>query len=212
MRAGGAAVVHLSPHAGGEPDVGVDNAGGIATMIAALVELGHRRIAFLAGPSALFVARDRLAGYRIGLAEAGIAFDPALVLRTSFDRAGGALGVDTLLAGDARFTAIACATDLLALGALERLAEQGIEVPGAVSLAGFDDIAIAALTAPALSTVRLPLRELGRLGYVHAGRVLEGVEPAHEVLPTELVLRRSTGRPAAVALPDARRTDSRVAS
>jgi LacI family transcriptional regulator len=92
------------------------------------------------------------------------------------------------------------------------LAAQGIEVPGAVSLAGFDDIAIAAMTAPALSTVRLPLRELGRLGYVHAGRVLEGVEPAHEVLPTELVLRRSTGRPAAVALPDARRTDSRVAS
>ena len=73
MRADGAAVVHLSPHAGGEPDVGVDNAGGIATMIAALVELGHRRIAFLAGPGALFVARDRLAGYRLGLAEAGIA-------------------------------------------------------------------------------------------------------------------------------------------
>ena len=101
MRADGAAVVHLSPHAGGEPDVGVDNAGGIATMIAALVELGHRRIAFLAGPGALFVARDRLAGYRMGLAEAGIAFDQALVVRTSFDRAGGALGVDTLLAGDA---------------------------------------------------------------------------------------------------------------
>ena len=212
MRADGAAVVHLSPHAGGEPDVGVDNAGGIATMIAALVELGHRRIAFLAGPSALFVARDRLAGYRIGLAEAGIAFDPALVVRTSFDRAGGALGVDTLLAGDAPFTAIACANDLLALGALERLAEHGIEVPGAVSLAGFDDIAIAAMTAPALSTVRLPLRELGRLGYVHAGRLLEGVEPAHEVLPTELVLRGSTGRPAAVALPDARRSDRRAAS
>ena len=136
MRADGAAVVHLSPHAGGEPEVGVDNAGGIATMIAALVELGHRRIAFLAGPGALFVARDRLAGYRLGLAEAGIAFDPALVVRTSFDRAGGALGVDTLLAGDAPFTAIACANDLLALGALERLAERGIEVPGEVSARG----------------------------------------------------------------------------
>jgi LacI family transcriptional regulator len=184
MRADGAAVVHLSPHAGGEPDVGVDNAGGIATMIAALVELGHRRIAFLAGPGALFVARDRLAGYRLGLAQAGIAFDPALVVRTSFDRAGGGLGVDTLLTGAGSFTAIACANDLLALGALERLAGQGIEVPGEMSLAGFDDIAIAAMTAPALSTVRLPLRELGRLGYVHAGRALEGVAAAHEVLPT----------------------------
>jgi LacI family transcriptional regulator len=160
----------------------------------------------------LFVARDRLAGYRIGLAEAGIAFDPALVVRTPFDRAGGALGVDTLLAGDARFSAIACANDLLALGVLERLAERGIDVPGEVSLAGFDDIAIAAMTAPALSTVRLPLRELGRLGYVHAGRVLEGIEAAHEILPTELVLRGSTGRPSAVVLPDARRTDRRAAS
>ena len=212
MRADGAAVVHLSPHAGGEPDVGVDNAGGIATMISALVELGHRRIAFLAGPSALFVARDRVAGYRLGLADAGIAFDPELVIRTSFDRAGGALGVDTLLAGGAPFTAIACANDLLALGALERLAELGIDVPDEVSLAGFDDIAIAAMTAPALSTVRLPLRELGRLGYVHAGRVLDGVKAEHVVLPTELVMRGSTGRPPAVALPNAHRADARVAS
>ena len=85
-------------------------------------------------------------------------------------------------------------------------------MPGEVSLAGFDDIAIAAMTAPALSTVRLPLRELGRLGYVHAGRVLEGVEAEHEVLPTELVMRGSTGRPAAVALPGARRTGTRAAS
>ena len=87
MRADGAAVVHLSPHAGGEPDVGVDNAGGIATMIAALVELGHRRIAFLAGPGALFVARDapgRLpARSRRGRHRASI---ERLVVRTGFDR------------------------------------------------------------------------------------------------------------------------------
>ena len=99
MRADGAAVVHLSPHALGEPEVGVDNAAGIAAMVAALVGLGHRRIAFLAGPTSLFVARERLAGYRRGLAEAGIAFDERLVVSTGFDREGGALGVDTLLAG-----------------------------------------------------------------------------------------------------------------
>jgi LacI family transcriptional regulator len=204
MRTDGAAIVHLSPHAGGEPDVGVDNTGGIAMLIGALVGLGHRRVAFLAGPGALFVARDRLAGYRLGLGEAGIAFDPALVVRTSFDRAGGALGVDTLLEGDALFTAIACANDLLALGALERLAELGIEVPGDVSVAGFDDIAIAAMTAPGLSTVRLPLRELGRRGYAHADRLLDGDAAAPETLPTELVLRASTAAPAATPLPIAR--------
>jgi LacI family transcriptional regulator len=195
MRAEGAAVVHLSPYALGEPEIGVDNAAGIAAMVAALVGLGHRRIAFLAGPTSLYVARERLAGYRRGLAEAGIDFDERLVVSTSFDVEGGALGVD-MLAGGGPFTAICCANDLLALGALQRLATLGIDVPGEVSVAGFDDISIAALTAPSLSTVRLPLREMGRRGFAHADRLLAGEEPARQVLPTEVVLRGSTASPA----------------
>ena len=94
------------------------------------------------GPRALFVARERLEGYRRGLAAAGVADDDRLVVHTAFDRDGGALGVDTLLGGGAPFTAIACANDLLALGALSRLEALGIRVPGAVSVAGFDDISI----------------------------------------------------------------------
>jgi LacI family transcriptional regulator len=196
MRVEGAAVVHLSPHALGEPEIGVDNAAGIAAMVAALVGIGHRRIAFLAGPRSLFVARQRLAGYRRGLAEAGIEFDEGLVIRTTFDREGGALGVDTLLAADTPFTAVSCANDLLALGALGRLAELGIDVPGRVSVAGFDDISTAALTAPSLSTVRLPLREMGRRGFAYADRLLAGDQPTRDVLPTEVVLRDSTAPPA----------------
>ena len=201
MRADGAAVVHLSPHALGEPDVGVDNAAGIAAMIAALVALGHRRIAFLAGPRSLYVARERLAGYRLGLEAAGIGYDERLVVRTSFDADGGALGVEMLLAVGVPFTAISCANDLLALGALGRLAALGIAVPAAVSVAGFDDIPTAALTAPSLSTVRLPLREMGRRGFEHAEGVLAGGEPTRRVLPTEVVLRDSTGAPAAARTP-----------
>ena len=196
MRADGAAIVHLSPHALGEPEVGVDNAAGVAAMIEALVALGHSRIAFLAGPHSLYVAAARLAGYRQGLATAGIAFDERLVVRTSFDAAGGELGVDTLLAGELPFTAVCCANDLLALGALGRLAELGIAVPESVSVAGFDDISTAALTAPSLSTVRLPLREMGRRGFAHATGVLAGAEPSREILPTEVVLRGSTAAPA----------------
>ena len=97
------------------------------------------------------------------------------------------------------FTAVCCANDLLALGALGRLAELGIAVPDAVSVAGFDDISTAALTAPSLSTVRLPLREMGRRGFAHATGVLAGDEPAREVLPTEVVLRDSHGGPAGPA-------------
>jgi len=199
MAADGAAVVHLSPHAGGEPEVGVDNEAGIAAMVAALVELGHRRIAFLAGPAALFVARQRLAGYQRGLRAAGIPYDERLVVRTGFDVPGGALAVDVLRAAGAAFTAICCANDLLALGALQRLAALGIDVPGDVSVAGFDDISTAALTAPSLSTVRLPLRELGRLGFEQADRRLAGEEPPQRLLPTEVILRGSTARPRAGA-------------
>ncbi len=207
IRSNGSAVVHLSPHAFGVPEVGVDNEAGIAAMIAALVALGHRRIAFLAGPTSLYVARERLRGYRCGLAEAGIAVDERLIVATRFDRAGGAAGVDTLLAGEAPFSAICCANDLLALGALERLAAVGIRAPDDVSVAGFDDIAVAAITAPSLSTVRLPLREMGRRGFGFAERLLTGDEPPAEVMATEVILRASTGRPAARALPrDERRT------
>jgi LacI family transcriptional regulator len=201
MRADGAAVVHLSPHALGAPEVSIDNAAGIAAMVSALVGLGHRQIAFLAGPRSLFVARDRLAGYRQGLEAAGIQPDERLVVHTGFDHDGGLLGVDTLLAGEAPFTAICCANDLLALGALQRLAELGIDVPGHVSVAGFDDIFTAALTAPSLSTVRLPLREMGRLGFEHADRVLAGDSPEPRLLPTEVVLRGSTAAPGAQTLP-----------
>lgn len=201
MEAYGAAVVHLSPHALGEPDVSVDNAAGIAAMIGALADLGHRRIAFLAGPRELFVARERLAGYRRGLAAAGIDPVGGLVTHGGFDQEAGAAGVDTLLAGDAPFTAIACANDLLALGALGRLAELGIDVPGEVSVAGFDDIRTAAMTAPALSTVRLPLRELGRRGFEHAAARLGGGPIAPELLPTEVVLRDSTAGPPIDSLP-----------
>ena len=81
----------------------------------------------------------------------------------------------------------------------------GIDVPGDVSVAGFDDISTAALTAPSLSTVRLPLREMGRRGFEHAHRLLAGDESSHELLPTEVILRASTAAPAAVALPDALR-------
>jgi LacI family transcriptional regulator len=200
MRADGAAVVHLSPHDLGDADVGVDNEAGMASMVAALVGLGHRSIAFLAGPSSLFVGRARLAGYRRGLEEAGISFDERLVVHTSFDPAGGALGVDTLLAGSVPFTAICCANDPLALGALMRLAGLGIGVPEDVSVAGFDDIPVAAIASPSLSTVRLPLREMGRRGFAEAARVLGGADLTPTVLPTELAMRASTAAPAPVSV------------
>lgn len=201
MRDYGAAVVHLSPHADGEADIGIDNAAGIARMVAALVALGHQRIAFLAGPTSLYVSHQRLEGYRRGLAEAGIEYDERLVVSTGFNREGGALGIDALLDGQAPFTAVCAANDLLALGAMQRLSELGIDVPGEVSVAGFDDIQTAAMATPGLSTVRLPLHEIGRRAFVYAEELLAGGEPEREILATELVLRDSTAPPPASPAP-----------
>lgn len=195
MRAYGAAIVHLSPHADGDADIGIDNAAGIERIVGSLVDLGHRRIACLAGPASLYVSEHRLAGYRRGLDAAGVPFDPRLVVRSGFNREAGALGVDALLAADVPFTAICAANDLLALGAIARLAELGIDVPGEVSVAGFDDIPTAAMATPALSTVRLPLQEIGRRAFAHAERQLAGETPSSVVLSTTLVLRGSTGAP-----------------
>ena len=196
LRASGAAVVHLSPHAQGAPEISVDNRAGIASMVAALVGLGHTRIAFMAGPATLYVARERLAGYRRGLADAGIAVDERLIIDTGFSAEAGARAIDDLLAAHGApgtdFTAILCANDLLALGALQRLHEHGIDVPRDVSVAGFDDIPVAAMTAPSLSTVRLPLRDMGRLGFEAAIRSLAGETLKPQMLPTEVVLRDST--------------------
>lgn len=197
MRDYGAAVVHLSPHANGEADIGIDNALGISTLVAALVALGHRQIAYLAGPASLYVSRQRLDGYRRGLAEAGLAFDDRLVVRTGFNREGGALGIDALLAGETPFSAVCAANDLLALGALQRLAELGIAVPAQMSVAGFDDITTAAIATPGLSTVRLPLHEIGRQAFGFAEALLAGRQPERVVLPSELVMRGSTAVPPA---------------
>lgn len=196
LRASGAAVVHLSPHAQGAPEISVDNQDGIASMVDALASLGHRRIAFMAGPSTLYVARERLEGFRRGMAVAGIKVDENLIIETGFSADAGARAIDDLL--DKRiepgpdFTALMCANDLLALGALQRLHEHGVSVPNGVSVAGYDDIPVAAMTAPSLSTVRLPLRDMGRLGFQAALRSLNGEKLKPQILPTEVVLRDST--------------------
>ena len=92
---------------------------------------------------------------------------------------------------------------------MQRLAELGIDVPGEVSVAGFDDIATAAMATPGLSTVRLPLHEIGRRAFGYAERVLAGEAPPREVLPTELVLRGSTAPPPAAPLDRRRRARRR---
>ncbi|SER42774.1 transcriptional regulator, LacI family [Lentzea xinjiangensis] len=166
-----------------------NRAGGRA-LARALAELGHRRFAVLGGPAELVVARDRLAGFKAGLADAGIA--PPVVVNGAFTRDGGYEAALELLASKSRATCVFAVTDVMAMGAMAALRERGVRVPEDMSIAGFDDIPTLRDTVPALSTVRLPLEEMGEIA---AGLVLDaGGDEARTVrVAGEVVLRASTG-------------------
>ena len=193
----GAAVVHLSPGHRGAAQVGVDNAGAMAAIVRGLIALGHRRIGYLSGPEWLYVASDRDRGYRDALADAGIAPDPRIVISTSFDIAGGMSGIDRLLAVERPEREQIVGARDCRHARLDRLSELGVSVPGDISVSGFDDIPGASRTAPSLSTVRVPLRELGSMGLEHALKTLAGRRPHRRLLPYEVVLRGSTSAPRA---------------
>lgn len=117
-----------------------ENRAGAAALARALLTLGHRRFAVLSGPPELTTVADRLAGFREGLAEAGITLDRDCVVEGAFTRDGGYAAARELLARRARPTCVFGVTDVMAVGALAAFREAGIDVPADISLAGFDDI------------------------------------------------------------------------
>jgi LacI family transcriptional regulator len=188
--AGGGRFAMVGRHAIDGDTVEAGNHEGAARLGRALAELGHRRIGVIAGPAGRTTAEDRMRGLAAALGP----LDPDLVVAGDFGRAAGVRGAGALLDRHADLTAIVAPSDLAAIGVLSLLRSRGVDVPGRISVAGFDDVPEARDVNPALSTVRLPLRELGatamRLaldGWTGAPRTTE--------LPTELVLRDSSGVP-----------------
>jgi DNA-binding LacI/PurR family transcriptional regulator len=188
------------------PSVDVDNRAGARSAVEHLVALGHTRIACITNaPRAYTSAEDRLAGYRDALEAAGVAFDDAAIAEGAFDAASGLAAMRDILGRGEPPTAVFVCSDVVAVGALRALREAGLRVPDDVSVAGFDDIALAPFVEPPLTTVRLPARALG----VAAGRALverlAGRMPVdRHLLATELVVRASTAAPRRSA-PTARR-------
>ncbi|MCC3718160.1 LacI family transcriptional regulator [Rouxiella badensis] len=144
------------------PKVFSDNVHGGELATQALIDAGHRRIAFVGGPDELMSVRERHQGYRHALAKGAIAYDPALVLYGDYDRVFGRQALDTLLALPTPPSAIFAASDYLALGLLDGVRARGLSVPGSLSLVGFDDAIYSDLITPRLSTIRQSARELGR--------------------------------------------------
>jgi DNA-binding LacI/PurR family transcriptional regulator len=147
------------------------------------------------------VESDRLQGYRRALAEAGIAFDPAWVVKGETTLSGGYALMQALLARPGpRPTATFCVSDLAAIGALRALYEAGIRVPEDMALAGFDGILLGQYTTPALTTMNQPRAEMGRLAAEMLFDLLEGGQqlPREHVLAAELLVRESCGAAARI--------------
>lgn len=142
--------------------VSYDNEGGAFAMTDYLISQGHRRILYIGGPSNFSTTASRLLGFNHALAARGINEDPALVHQGAFGRAFGYTRMKEILATSLDFSAIFAANDVVAAGVLQALEEAGISVPGDVSLVGYDDIPLANELRPRLTTVHVPLEDMGR--------------------------------------------------
>lgn len=160
-----------------------------------LVDLGHRRIGVITGPPNWLARDDRVAGHLAALSEAGVLGSPELMRFGEPKDATGTYAGGELLDLPERPTAIVCFNDKVAAGVLQAAAARGLRVPQDLSVTGFDDIDISRATTPQLTTVRQPLREMGRLAVTMLLRQLDG--HPHDALSmelaTELVIRNSTG-------------------
>lgn len=172
------------------PYVDADNIGGARLAVRHLLKVGRKKIATIAGPADMCVGADRLAGYRDAIQDA--AHGGELVAYGDFSQQSGERAMEELLARAPRLDGVFAASDLMAAGALRALRRAGRRVPDDVAVVGHDDLEVARLTEPALTTIHQPVDDMARtmtrmlLAQVHDG---EEAEPA--VLPTYLVERSS---------------------
>ncbi len=197
-------VVAIDPHVGpgdGVPTVEADSFGGAVSAVKYLIELGHRRIGFVAGRPDLRSSRARDAGYRRALADSGIPYDAEIVRVGFYEQDAARTAALSLLESPRRPTAVFAANDLSAIGIIEVAREIGLEVPRDLSVIGFDDVLEASRMSPPLTTIRQPMAEIGRKAVELLIEILEGRQdvPLCVTLPHRLIIRQSVGEGPAIA-------------
>jgi LacI family transcriptional regulator len=175
----------------------LDDERGSRLAVEHLIALGHRRIAHIAGPETADTARRRRAGYASAMTNAGLPVDPRLIVHADYTPAGGAAAMSALLTQPERPTAVLVANVASAVGALHAAYELGLSVPAEVSVIAIHDMPLASHLVPALTTVRMPLSELGR----RAIELLATREPEDDITeivtePVDVIVRESTAPPA----------------
>lgn len=162
IEAAGGRVAAIGQDRLGVRTVSIDNAGGARRLAGALCSMGYSRFAVLAGPEHLATCEERLAGFREGLAESGAELAPENILGAQFTRDGGYVAMRELLDQGLSADCVFAVNDVMAVGAMAALREQGYRVGRDVALAGFDGIPTLRDIEPPLTTVRLPLMRIGR--------------------------------------------------
>lgn len=193
----GTPFVRLS-HTLAEGEVGqvtMDDEAAAEEMMRHLIGLGHRRIAFIAGPASHPQSHLRETGYRASLSAAGLEIDETLIVRGSFDYESGLQAAAELLGREPRPTAIFASNDDMAAAVLAVAFRSGLKVPGQLSVAGFDDTPLASVVYPPLTTIAQPSRDMAS---VAVGMLLEKRDPEapeKATLPFRLVVRETTAAP-----------------
>jgi LacI family transcriptional regulator len=187
------------------PYVGPDNHAGAKRAVSHLIGLGHEAIAFFGGYASMTTQRERIAGYRDALQEAGLAFDERLIFESMPTRAGGSESAEAALASLLRPTAAFCYNDIVAMGAARALAARGVVIGRDFGLVGFDDIVEAEHTAPPLTTVNANTRWMGARAAESLLGLIDGADPADMSFmgDTRLVVRESCGATRQHALQEA---------
>ena len=185
------------------PYVGPDNVNGVYKATSYLVELGHRRIAFLGGNSSYAAQRERVRGWLKALEEANISADTRLIFDAAPTRQGGSEAISSALTAAPDLTAAVCYNDVVALGASRELSRRSIQVGSEFSLVGFDNIVESAHSFPPLTTINAGTRAMGRTA---AMRLLELVNGERQISAVslgqaELILRKSTAIPKSRSVP-----------
>lgn len=195
----GVPVVAIDPHYGPSslPTVDSDNFGGAYTATEHLLDLGHRRIAFLGGRHDLDSGRRREEGFRAAMKAAGIPIDEDLAVETSYEPDLAAHAAESMLSLPDRPTAIFAANDTTALAAMDVALDMGLSIPGDLSIVGFDDIPEAVAAPVPLTTVRQPLQAMGAEAMsMLLTMVRGGTCEQHVRMDTTLTVRDSTAPPA----------------
>lgn len=193
-QAHGGCVIALTDHTLDVPIVTIDNYQIAYDATRYLIELGHRSIAYVGGPLNLLTSGQRELGFRRAMTEAGLSVDR--LVNGDFTFEGGVQAIAELLSCPERPTAILAATDLTALGCMVGAQKHGLQIPADISVIGIDDIKAAQYVTPALTTIQIPMQEMGKKAVKLIFSSLNGDDiPRRTVLPHKLVIRGTTAPP-----------------